>query len=124
MSRALANAPLLRRVPFFKDVDDGATSEMAQLLTPHLFVPEEVVIAVGTIGAEVYIIKNGTLKVAIRCGVDGSEMRDVALLTSNDFFGEGALLKGERASAIASERDDETHPAAVAAASSSSSSST
>ena len=33
----------------------------------------------------------------MKCGVDGSEMREVALLTSNDFFGEGALLKGKSA---------------------------
>ena len=106
---ALANAPLLRRVPFFKDVDDAATSELAQLLTPHLFVPDEVVIAVGTVGCEVYIIKNGLLKVLIKCSNNGgvnhhassegqaAEMRLVARLSSNDFFGEGALLKGKSA---------------------------
>jgi hypothetical protein len=47
---SLSNAPLLRKVSFFKEVDEACVSEMAQLLVANLFVPDEVIINKGHYG--------------------------------------------------------------------------
>ena len=44
---SLANAPLLRRVPILEGASKECISELAQLLSPNLFVPDEVIIAMG-----------------------------------------------------------------------------
>ena len=44
---SLANAPLLRKVTFFREVDESCVTELAQLLKPNLFVPDEVIIRQG-----------------------------------------------------------------------------
>ena len=56
---SLANAPLLRKVSFFQEADEACMSEMAQLLVPNLFVPDEVIITKGYFGEEMFVIKNG-----------------------------------------------------------------
>ena len=47
---SLANAPLLRKVSFFKQIDEACVTEMAQLLVANLFVPDEVIINRGHYG--------------------------------------------------------------------------
>ena len=47
---SLANAPLLRKVSFFKEIDEACVTEMAQLLVANLFVPDEVIINKGHYG--------------------------------------------------------------------------
>ena len=39
--------PLRRRVSIFADLDDDFMSDVAQLLVPNLFVPDEVIMAQG-----------------------------------------------------------------------------
>lgn len=95
---SLANAPLLRRVSFFREVDEGCVSEMAQLLAPNLFVPDEIIISMGTIGEDMYVIKNGSVLVYLK---HATHIQPLATLNSGDFFGEGALLKGRSARRMA-----------------------
>ena len=88
---ALANAPLLRKVSFFTDVDEGCITEMAQVLKPNLFVPDEVIITMGNLGEELFVIKNGEVLVYLSYN---QAVQPLATLTTGQFFGEGALLKG------------------------------
>lgn len=91
---ALANAPLLRKVTFFTEVDEACVSELSQLLRPNLFVPGEIIITKGYFGEEMYIIKNGAVMVYLQIG---DRVQQLATLNSGNFFGEGALLKGKSA---------------------------
>jgi len=91
----LANAPLLRKVSFFEHAEEQCVTEMAQLLVPNLYVPEEEIIVVGAVGEEMYIIKNGSVSVFISNGPN--QRQQLATLSTGSFFGEGALLKGTSA---------------------------
>jgi hyperpolarization activated cyclic nucleotide-gated potassium channel 1 len=91
---SLANAPLLRRVSFFEDVDEACVNEMAQLLVPNLFVPDEIIIMKGSVGYMMYVIKNGSVSVYLDFG---EARKELAVLCVGQFFGEGALLKGKSA---------------------------
>lgn len=91
---SLANAPLLRKVSFFKEIDEDCMSEMAQLLVPNLFVPDELIITKGHYGEEMYVIKSGQVLVFLDMA---ESVQHLATLGSGQFFGEGALLKGKSA---------------------------
>jgi CRP-like cAMP-binding protein len=98
---SLANAPLLRRVTFFEHSNEACVNEMAQLLVPNLFVPDEVIITKGSVGEEMYVIKNGSVAAYIEFG---DARQELAVLRVGQFFGEGALLRGKSALRSASVR--------------------
>ena len=48
----LANAGLIRKVPFFQDSDERCITAVMLALKPNLFVPEEIICYVGELGTE------------------------------------------------------------------------
>jgi len=92
---SLAKAPLLRKVSFFKEVDEQCVTELAQLLQPNLYVPDEVIIRMHQFGKEMYVIKNGSVTVYLKDVEGGRNV--LATLVAGNFFGEGALLRGTAA---------------------------
>lgn len=103
---ALANAALLRAVPFFKDAEEGAISEMVLELNPRLYVPGEVIIVQDHIGQELFIIKSGKVVIYIDKPAEDGQVTtlELATLTEGNFFGEGVMLKGAFARRGASAR--------------------
>ena len=95
-----ANAPLLRRIPFFEAADEEIVAMMVMELVAHLFVPEEVVIIQGHVGHQLFIIKSGEICIFIRKWHEESyawRTTELATLLSGNFFGEGVLLHGQHA---------------------------
>ena len=92
---SLANAPLLRKVSFFADADEACVNEMAMLLVPNLFVPDEVILIKGNLGEDMYVIKNGMVRVYLEYTTERKQ--ELATLGPATVFGEGALLKGKSA---------------------------
>ena len=92
---ALANAPLLRRVPFFEKAEEACIAEIVLELEPHLFIPSELIIHQGHMGKELFIIKSGEVRIFLNRG-ETNEL-ELARLIAGDFIGEGALLRGSHA---------------------------
>jgi CPA2 family monovalent cation:H+ antiporter-2 len=88
----LQPAQLLSKFPVFGDLDPNQRAELLSLFKPRSAAPGERVIRAGEIGTEMFFISSGAVEVAI------GERKKIPL-GPGDFFGEMALLTGERRTA-------------------------
>jgi len=91
----LANAGLIRQVPFFAQQEERCITAVMLALQPHLFVPDEVICHMGEVGTEMYILKSGEVLVFV-LGPQ-NEMMEIATLRKGNFFGEMAIFRGSGA---------------------------
>ena len=89
----------LRHVPLFESLDDKAARELCELLEPLDFKAKTVLFRAGDVGDAMYLIERGKVRICVQTK-DGLEVT-LAELGRGDFFGEMALLDGERRSADA-----------------------
>ncbi len=82
---------LLARVPMFATLDNKARRSVARLLRARLAVPDEVIMRRGERGDAMYFISSGAVEVRIA--------PHPVQLGNGDFFGELALLAGDRRNA-------------------------
>jgi monovalent cation:H+ antiporter-2, CPA2 family len=88
----LQPAQLLSKFPVFGDLDANQRAELLSLFKPRSAAPGERVIRAGEVGTEMFFISSGAVEVAI------GERKKIPL-GPGDFFGEMALLTGERRTA-------------------------
>ena len=88
----LQPAQLLSKFPVFGDLDANQRAELLSLFKPRSAAPGERVIRAGEIGNEMFFISSGAVEVHI------GERKKIPL-GPGDFFGEMALLTGERRTA-------------------------
>lgn len=84
---------VLRKVPFFLELDDSTLNKIIDALTTVSFAQGEAIINKGDVGEVFYIIKEGNVKVS-DIGFGDSQYVDQSL-SAGDWFGERALLTGE-----------------------------
>lgn len=89
----------LRSVPLFGSLDDTTTRELRDLLTTRNAPGGTALFATGDRGDAMYLIESGRVAISVK-DADGQEVT-LAELARGDFFGEMALLDGERRSADA-----------------------
>jgi CRP/FNR family transcriptional regulator, cyclic AMP receptor protein len=94
----------LRHVPLFESLDDKAARELCQLLEPLDSKAKSVLFRAGDAGDSMYLIERGKVRICVHTK-DGREVT-LAELGRGDFFGEMALLDGERRSADAIVAED------------------
>src|SRR6266550_6165613 len=94
----------LRQVPLFESLDDKAAKELCELLEPVDFKAKTVLFHAGDAGDAMYLIEHGKVRICVQAK-DGHEVT-LATLGRGDFFGEMALLDGERRSADAVVAED------------------
>jgi monovalent cation:H+ antiporter-2, CPA2 family len=82
---------LMSKFPVFGDLDADQRAELLSLFKPRSAAPGERVIRAGDVGTEMFFISSGAVEVAI----GGKKIH----LGPGDFFGEMALLTGERRTA-------------------------
>lgn len=82
---------LIARVPIFQSLSPDAQARIARLLKPRLLVPDEVVVRAGDRGDAMYFVASGAVTVKL----PGRSIE----LGSGTFFGELALLTGQRRNA-------------------------
>jgi putative ABC transport system ATP-binding protein len=87
---------LLLRCPLFASRPASTLAELAQRMTRHTFGKDEVVIRQGEVGDRFYVLTRGTAAVQRE---DGGETRVLAQLAPGGYFGETALLTGDRRNA-------------------------
>src|SRR4029450_629340 len=94
----------LRNVPLFESLDDEAARQLCELLETRDCKAETCLVRSGDEGDAMYIIERGK----VRSCVQAPDGREVTLteLDRGDFFGEMALLDGQRRSADAVVAED------------------
>ncbi len=94
----------LRHVPLFESLDDEAAGKLCQLLEGIDCKAKTVLFRAGEEGNAMYLIEQGKVRISVQA-TDGHEMT-LAELGRGDFFGEMALLDGQRRSADAMVAED------------------
>ena len=89
----------LRQVPLFESLDDDAAMELCKLLETLDCEADKVLFRAGDAGDAMYVIERGKVRICVQA-TDGHELT-LAELGRGDFFGEMALLEGQRRSANA-----------------------
>lgn len=89
----------LRQVPLFESLDDDAARELCKLLETLDCEADKVLFCAGDAGDAMYVIERGKVRICVQA-TDGHELT-LAELGRGDFFGEMALLDGQRRSANA-----------------------
>jgi voltage-gated potassium channel len=84
---------MISRVPLFAELDAGEIADVMQLLRAHLAETGEVIVREGDHAHSMYFIAAGEVEVA----VDKKKVK----LGAGQFFGEVAVLRGERRSGTA-----------------------
>src|SRR5438094_10618937 len=94
----------LRHVPLFESLDDEAARKLCQLLESIDCKEKTCLFRAGDEGKAMYLIEQGKVRISVQA-TDGHEMT-LAELGRGDFFGEMALLDGQRRSADAIVAED------------------
>jgi CRP/FNR family cyclic AMP-dependent transcriptional regulator len=94
----------LRQVPLFESLDDKAAKELSELLETLDCKAETFLFRTGDAGDAMYIIEHGKVRICVQA-IDGREVT-LTELGRGDFFGEMALLDGQRRSADAVVAED------------------
>lgn len=89
----------LQAVPFFTNLQDDHTQELANRLVPRRFGAGQVIFHLGDPGGLLYIISRGKVKIS-HTTPEGQDIV-LAILGPGDFFGEMALLDDSPRSATA-----------------------
>ncbi|KAJ3276216.1 hypothetical protein HDV01_005664 [Terramyces sp. JEL0728] len=80
--------PLILKVPFFRDADNGFLSQVVMILKLTYFLPGDMVIEKGTVGDLMFFIASGTLEVVV-------DVKPIAQLNPGQFFGAGEDIKAQ-----------------------------
>ena len=91
-----ANLPNLRRIPFFNGLQDEMLLAIAGKLKREHYARDDIVYEQGGMGIALYLIESGQVAVVARAN---GEEKVLSYLGPGSFFGEMALLLGERRSA-------------------------
>jgi len=94
----------LRQVPLFESLDDEAARNLCQLLESIDSKENTFLFRAGDEGDVMYLIERGKVRICVQA-TDGREMT-LTELGRGDFFGEMALLDGQRRSADAIVAED------------------
>jgi CRP/FNR family cyclic AMP-dependent transcriptional regulator len=94
----------LRQVPLFESLDDATARELCELIETLDCPAHQVLFHAGDVGDAMYLIESGKVRICVQAK-DGHEVT-LAKLGRGDFFGEMALLDGERRSADAVVAED------------------
>jgi len=94
----------LRQVPLFESLDDATARKLCGLVETLDCPAHQVLFHAGDVGDAMYLIERGKVRISVRAR-DGHEVT-LANLRRGDFFGEMALLDGQRRSADAVVAED------------------
>jgi CRP-like cAMP-binding protein len=91
-------------IPIFKDLNSKEITQLAKIIHNRNYAAGEIIFYEGDPGIGLYIIRNG--EVVIKRSIDHDEFHFLASFSNGDFFGELALIDGEKRSASAVAKTD------------------
>lgn len=94
----------LQAIPMFKELNKKDLSIVSKLINNRSYIAGEYIFSQGDPGLGLYIIRNG--EVTIKRFTSDNEELLLATLLKGDFFGELALIDGEKRSASAVAKTD------------------
>ena len=97
VSLSVTPSELLSKVPFFAEVPRDAFEWLARQMSPRSYAAGDCVIQQGEPGESLFLLARGLCRVRREHG-DGTTT-DLGTLLPGDFFGEMAILRGERRNA-------------------------
>lgn len=103
MRKRAAYETFLANVPLLKDLDKFERLTIADALTPTTYGAGDVIIKQGDVGDEFFMIQSGSCSVTQEVAGKSGE---VAQLGEGDFFGEIALLTGDKRKATVTATSD------------------
>ena len=89
-------AQVLKKVPLFSTLTDEQLEYVARLLRRKAYAERDVIVRRGAPGDALFIVLTGRVKVAY---LDDEDETIIAVMRGGDFFGELAVLDGEKRSA-------------------------
>lgn len=95
---------VIRSVPVFASLDDKAANELQGLLTTHSASAGTRLFSAGDEGSSMYLIEDGRVRISVTD--EDQKVVVLAELARGDFFGEMAIIDGERRSADAVVSED------------------
>mmetsp|Transcript_6892 Transcript_6892/g.13730 ORF Transcript_6892/g.13730 Transcript_6892/m.13730 type:complete len:1017 (-) Transcript_6892:11-3061(-) len=81
------NGVALNTIPFFEQCDEGMQQYLVSVLNPRVFLPNDIIIQMGEVGKEMYLIERGHVIVS-----NDNKKTSYAQLHEGDYFGETCLL--------------------------------
>ncbi len=94
--------PILKQIPLFTELTEEDHAEIIKNITLQYFPAEHVLFHEGEVGDKLYIIKSGMVKIFHPSEPETA----VAMLGTNEFFGEMALFEDNPRSATAMTTED------------------
>ena len=88
------NMRVLKSVKLFQKLTEAEKDRLAKTFVAEFFLAGQTIIQQGDQGDKFYIIKSGSAKVLQRIE-NNHEVKEVATLTTGDYFGEMSLLNNE-----------------------------
>lgn len=87
---------MLDRCELFAGVGATTLTKFAQTMKRHIYPAGERIVTMGDVGDKFYVIFDGDVVVR---RPDGDEVKDIVTLSTGEYFGEMALMSGERRNA-------------------------
>jgi len=81
------NGVALNTISFFENCDEGMQQYLVSVLNPRVFLPQDIIIQMGEVGKEMYLIERGHVIVS-----NENKKISYAQLHEGDYFGETCLL--------------------------------
>jgi NTE family protein len=86
----------LRSIELLAGIDDSQLESIARVVTTERVAQDEVLVAEGTVGEDLYFVRNGRFRVTV---MDGDSATEVAQLGAGNVIGESQLIAGGRRTA-------------------------
>lgn len=94
----------LQSIPLFKDLSRHDLNSLLKIIHNRTFVEGEYIFNQGDPGIGLYVIREGKVEIVRENNV--GDKKSLAIFTNGDFFGELALVDGEKRSASAIAKSD------------------
>jgi CRP-like cAMP-binding protein len=100
------NIQFLKSVPIFSELDDKTLEKVSRLGAVQSFAKDSIILSEQEAGSALFVIVSGKVKIS-RVSNDNVEKEVIlSLLNPSDFFGEMALLDGQKRSATVTAIED------------------
>lgn len=93
----------IKKSHLFRGLKDEELLAVAEKLEEHTYKPDEVIVKQGAEGDRFYLIHSGRVRIT---RIQGGKSRELAALSSADYFGEDSLLRHQHRSATVSAIED------------------
>ena len=97
--------PIIKKIRIFQECDEPSLREIAKNLSTQFYTKDCIIFHQGDEADTLYIIQSGKIRIFLAASGTKQE-QELAILSSNDFFGEMGLISGQKRNASAMAIED------------------